>query len=166
MTDISDRSRALAASSWWAAVARVGQAHWFFGNLYEAMVDMPQLLADARAQRAPGLLRPGSPVRYYIPAAPLTLTATTATLVDSWRSGGDRRVIIMAAVGTASATALSAYLIRSVNIRLLRSGEPLSALERRRLVKTWHQGNLVRLVALAVASTALRRTSLPEEGTP
>jgi hypothetical protein len=141
----------------WAVVARLGQVHWFFGNVYEAMVDMPQLLADARSNRAPKLLGAGSPLRYYLPAAPVTLAATAATLIGSWRSGGDRRLIITAAVSTVSATALTAYLVRSVNLRLLRSDEPLNATERRRLIQTWHRGNLVRLLALAVAMWALRQ---------
>ena len=51
----------------------MGQVAWFIGNLYEAVVDMPQLLADAQPQRRPGLMSPGSPLRYYAPVAPLTL---------------------------------------------------------------------------------------------
>jgi len=84
---------------------------------------MPQLLADARQQRAPRLLGPGSPLRYYAPTAPLTLAATTATLVDRWRTDGDKRMIAAAAVSTALATALSAYLVRTVNLRLLRADD-------------------------------------------
>jgi hypothetical protein len=145
----------------WAAVARLGQIHWFFGNLYEGIVDMPQLLANAQPNRAPGLLSAGSPVRYYIPAAPLTLAATAATLINSWRSGGDRRAIIIAATSTASATALTAHLIRTVNLRLLQSKEPMSTAEYSRLVKTWHRGNLVRLLALAVAASSVQRTGRP-----
>jgi hypothetical protein len=76
-----------------AAVARFGQAYWFFGNLYEAVVDVPQLLADAHGQRSPWLLGPGSPVRYYAPIAPLTLAATAATLIDRWRGGGSKAMI-------------------------------------------------------------------------
>ncbi|WP_163569827.1 hypothetical protein [Fodinicola feengrottensis] len=45
-------------------VAQFGLTAWFFGNLYEAVVGMPQLLADAPPR---GLLKPGSPVRYYAP---------------------------------------------------------------------------------------------------
>jgi hypothetical protein len=141
----------------WAAVARLGQAHWFFGNLYEAVVDMPRLLADARPNREPGLLRPGSPLRYYLPAAPVILAATAATLADGWRSGGDRRPIVVAAAGTAAATGLTAYLVRVVNVRLLGDGTPLDETERRALGRTWHRGNLVRLAALAAARAALRR---------
>ncbi len=122
---------------------------------------MPQLLADAQPQRAPRLLGSGSPVRYYAPAAPLTFAATTITLIDSWRSGGDKRAIIAAAASTASATALSFHLIRTVNLRLLRSDEPLSASDRRQLARTWHQTNAVRLVALGTAAVALRQATRP-----
>lgn len=146
--------------SLWTVVAQAGQAYWFFGNLYEAMVDMPQLLVDARPHRTPGLLASGSPVRYYAPAAPLTFAATVIALVDSWRSGGDRRVIVAATASTASAVALSGYLIRTVSARLLRTGELLNAAERRKLVRTWHRANLARLVALGVASVALRQSAM------
>src|SRR5882757_3546534 len=81
----------------WAAVARPGQLHWLFGNVYEAVVDVPALLADAHPNREPRLFDAGSPLRYYIPAAPVTFVATGVALVENWRSGGDRRVIATAA---------------------------------------------------------------------
>jgi hypothetical protein len=153
------RCRAMQPRALWAAVAGFGQVHWFFGNVYEAVVDMPQLLADAQQNREPRLLGAGSPLRYYIPTAPVTLVATAAALIDSWRSGGDRRVITTAAASTASAAALTAYLVRTVNLRLLRGGKPVSATECRRLVRSWHRGNLVRLLVLAVAAWALRQAA-------
>ena len=145
----------------WAAVASLGQLHWFFGNVYEAAVDMPQLLADAHPNRAPRLLGSGSPLRYYLPAAPVTLVATVAALIDSWRRGGDRRVIATAAASTAGAGALTGYLVKAVNLRLLHSEKPLSATESRKLVRTWHRGNLVRLTFLGVAGWALRQSRRP-----
>lgn len=145
----------------WAAVAGLGQLHWFFGNVYEAVVDVPALLADAHPNREPRLLGAGSPLRYYLPAAPVTLAATGAALTESWRAGGDRHMIAVAAVGTASAAALTAYLVPTVNLRLLTSRTSLTATERRRLINTWHRGNLVRLLALTVAAWALRQSALP-----
>lgn len=133
------RSRALRSRQLWAAAARLGHIHWFLGNLYEAMADMPQLLVDAQPNREPGILAAGSPVRYFAPAAPVTLAATTATLIDSWRAGGDRRVIITAAASTATAAALTGYLVRTVNRQLLRGGTGLGAIESRNLVRTWHR---------------------------
>jgi hypothetical protein len=137
--------------------ARFGQAAWFFGNLYEGLVGVPQLLADARAHRAAGLVGPGSPVRYFAPVGPLAIGTTTATLVRSARTGGDRRLIATTALGMAAAIGLTGYLVRSVNVHLLRSATPLSEQDRRRMIATWHATNAVRLAALAVASTAFSR---------
>jgi hypothetical protein len=53
-----------------SAVARAGLAHWFFGNLYEAIVHVPERLTPDDA-----LFTAGSPVRYYLPVAPVTLGA-------------------------------------------------------------------------------------------
>jgi Domain of unknown function (DUF1772) len=145
--------------SGWQTAARLGQAAWFFGNLYEGLVGVPQLLYDARAQRAPGLIAPGSPIRYFAPVAPLAFGATTVSLARSFRSGGDRRLITTTVVSTASAAALSAYLIGSVNVRLLSSDNPLSDHDRYQMVATWHTMNAVRLVALAVAIASLSRLS-------
>jgi Domain of unknown function (DUF1772) len=143
----------------WPAAASLGQVSWFFGNLYEAVVDMPQLLLDARQQRRPGLMRAGSPLRYYAPAAPLTIAATTATLIDSWRSGGDRSMIVAAAVNTAAAVALTGYLVRTVNVRLLSGAMPLDSAERRRMIRIWHRTNGLRLTAVAGAWFTLRRAA-------
>jgi hypothetical protein len=88
----------------------------------------------------------------------MTFAATGVALVENWRSGGDRRVIAAAAAGTASAAGLTAYLVRTVNLRLLTSPTALTAAERRTLLTTWHRGNLVRLLALSVAAWALRQT--------
>ena len=143
--------------SGWALAARLGQAAWYYGNLYEAVVGMPQLLIEARANRAPSLVGPGSPVRYYIGVAPPALGATAVSLVASWRAGEDRRLIVATAGSIAVAVMLSAYLIRSVNVPLLTSRESLSERDERRLVWTWHGVNAVRLLALTVARVALER---------
>ena len=141
----------------WRVAARLGQLAWLFGNLYEGVVGVPQLLGDARAKRAPSLLGAGSPVRFYAPVAPLALGATAVTLVKSWRDGNDQRLIATVAGSTAVATVLSAYLIRTVNVPLLVSAEPLPDGSRRRLIRTWHLMNAVRLVALVAAVSCLLR---------
>jgi hypothetical protein len=137
-----------------SALARLGLSAWFFGNLYEATVGMPELTADAPPR---GLLAPGSPVRYYAPLGPATLAATAATLVDGWRTDGNKPAIIVTAAGTVSAVALSGYLISTINVRLIRTSP--SGAERERLVGRWHRVNGVRLGALAVALIALRQAS-------
>lgn len=163
---LADQERGITQSPRpWAAITRFGQAYWFFGNLYEAVVDVPQLLADAHGQRPPRLLGPGSPVRYYAPVAPLTLAATAATLIDRWRGGGSKSMIAAAAVATVSAVAMTGYLVRTVSLPLLRGNTPMSATERRRLIRTWHRTNAVRMVALVGASLAMRRTAAASSGT-
>jgi hypothetical protein len=137
--------------------AQFGQAAWFFGNVYEALVGMPQLLAGATQYRQPGLLTAGSPVRYYLPFAPVAVAGTTAALLDSWRSGGDRRMIAATAMSGAGALALSGYLIRTVNQPLLIATGALSVTEQRGLISTWHRINALRLLALATAIGSLSR---------
>jgi Domain of unknown function (DUF1772) len=159
--DVRNRLSNRGTKSRWAAVAGLGQIHWFFGNVYEAVVDVPQLLVDAQPNRVPRLLGAGSPLRYYVPAAPVTLVATVVALVGSWRSGGDRTMIATAAASTAGAAAVTAYLVKIVNLRLLGGGTPISAAEGRSLVSTWQRGNLVRLLLLGIAALALRRTAVP-----
>jgi hypothetical protein len=139
----------------WAVVARVGLACWFFGNLYEAVVDVPGLLADARAGRARPVLAPGSPVRYYAPTLPPTLAATATTLIRAGRAGHRGRAVT-AAAALASAAAMTAWLVPNVNLRLLRAGSPMSASERRHLVRTWHRLNAARMGALAIVWWSLR----------
>ncbi|WP_137812585.1 anthrone oxygenase family protein [Gandjariella thermophila] len=148
----------------WVRVARLGLAHWFFGNAYEAVVDVPRLLADAQPRRAPRLLAAGSPVRYYAPVAPVTLAATAATLADGWRFG-DRRRVATAGAAVVSAVGLTGYLVLTTNRRLLQSPEPLAEAERRVLVARWHRVNLVRLAALTVAAAALRQATTPGRAT-
>lgn len=137
--------------------AQFGQAAWFFGNLYEGLVGLPQLLADARPARSPGILAVGSPVRYFAPVAAVALGPTAITLVESWRAGADRRLIAATAASVGSALTLSAYLIRAINVPLLVGSGPLTESDRDEVVAKWHRGNAVRLVALAGASASLSR---------
>jgi hypothetical protein len=143
-------------TSRWAQLATLGQAHWFFGNVYEAVVDVPRLLTN-NPDRKPGLFTSGSPLRYYAPVAPLTLASTAAALTGSWRDGGDRRAIVVAAAGTATATGLTAYLVRTASREMLEQ-KPDPA-RREELARKWHRGNLVRLAALIVAQLAFRRAT-------
>lgn len=142
-------------------MAELGRLHWLGGNAYEAAVNMPRLLADAQSNRRPGLLAAGSPLRYYLPAAPLTLIGSAAALTHDWHAGGNRGAVAAAAVGTVSSAALTAYLVRTVNLRLLRGSKPLAADEADSLVKTWHRGNLIRMMCLTVAELASRRCTPP-----
>jgi hypothetical protein len=140
------------------AVARLGHLHWFFGNLYESVVRMPErLAAESAAGRAGGALAPDSPARYYLPAAPFTLGATAASVAGGWHRRDDRPTLAAAALLTAGATGLSGYLIRTVNVPLMSPAVSLTAAERALLTTRWHRLNRVRLVAVAGAAFALGR---------
>jgi hypothetical protein len=141
----------------WSGLAVAGQVLWLCGNVYEGVVDMPRLLSDARAHRRPGLMSSGSPLRYYAAVAPLTVVATTASLVDAWRSGGDRRVIATAAVDMAVAAGLTAYLVREVNIPLLTGSGPSDGAAQRRMLRNWHRVNAARVAAVTGVWLAMRR---------
>src|ERR1700754_3282923 len=105
-----------AASPPVATVARIARAAWFFGNTYEAVVGVPQLISSAHRQT--GILATGSPVRYFAPVAPAAVGGTAAVLIESWRTGGDRRAVAAATVTLGAALGLSAYLIRAINVPL------------------------------------------------
>ena len=139
----------------WAVVALAGQLAWMGGNLYEGVVGVPELLSDAHEKRAPGLLRTGSPVRFYAPLAPLVLGATGVTLVKGWQVDDNKRLIVAAAASNAVALALSGYLIREVNLPLLRSADSLPTSGR--LIRIWHRTNAVRLIAIISSVMALSR---------
>ena len=134
----------------------VGQAAWFFGTLYEGLVGMPQLLADARGGRSPGLLAAGSPVRYFAPVAAIARGPTAVTLAEDWRVGTDRRLIAATATGVGhGAGRLECLPDPHGQPALLAGNEPLAESERHKLVATWHRVNVVRLATLADALISL-----------
>src|SRR6058998_3255875 len=69
-------------------VARIGQAQAFFGNVYEAVVKVPDTFARNRALAGRSPLRLGSPTLYFVPAGPITLAASVGALVTSRRNRG------------------------------------------------------------------------------
>lgn len=110
------------------AIARVSNTQWFLVNLYEAVVRMPDRLADEHdSEKRPtrrGPLAPSSPARYHIPAAPIVAGSTLAALVNGWRTGGDRVALLVAAMCSLSGVGLTGYVVRRVNLRLFDDGPP------------------------------------------
>jgi hypothetical protein len=143
--------------------AQLGHAHWLFGNIYEAVVKVPDRLAAEHAARvsvdgrAASLFEAGSPVRYYVPAAPLTLAATFGAVITGWRTARTRRWLATAAASSMTGVAATAYLVRRVNLPLFFSADPPSPADRYDLVRTWHRVNLLRIAAAGVALYATHR---------
>jgi hypothetical protein len=132
-------------------LAQLGYAHWFFGNLYEAVVRVPDRLAkdyapDARDQHQASVLSPGSPVRYYLPGIPVVVGATLSALVTGWRSRTERPWLCATAVSALSGVVATVYLVRTVNLKLFVADQTLPRAEQDRLPHIWYRVNLVRLV--------------------
>lgn len=137
-------------------LARLSHTQWFFVNLYEAVVRMPDRLAEQHdsptrpARRGP--LGRGSPARYHVPAVPIVLGSALAAAATTTRRGPGQNAAVVAAASSMCATALSGYLIRTVNLRLFDDGPPIAEDERHRLVTRWHAVNRARLALLAVGT--------------
>ncbi len=132
-------------------VARLGHAHWFFGNLYEEVVRMPDRLAVEHDLPAAQRLR--SPVRYYLPAAPVTVASVVAVALVERRPARTA-----AALCSTTGAALTGYLVATVIRRLLDDGPSISPGERTELVTRWHRINRVRLLLVAAAAVGLERS--------
>jgi hypothetical protein len=145
--------------------AQIGHAHWFFGNLYETIARIPQRMANAPDLAAEGepvtlkvMLRPGSPVRYYLPAAPATAAATIAALVAGWPDPRDRRWLALSLACTVSGGLITGHIVKNVNLRLFFDGRTPPA-EVDRLLRTWYRLNAIRLVAAGGAWLAAQRVA-------
>ena len=131
------------------AVARTAVAHWFFGNLYEEVVGVPALVA---ASPPGGVLAQGSPARYFLPAAPVTVGSVVA-LAATERT----RPTVAAAVLAVAGAVITGPLVRTVTLDLL-TGRTTDPVERAAQIRTWHRVNRVRLALVGAAAVALARS--------
>jgi hypothetical protein len=158
--EATDRRRTLTDVS--LAAAEFTHAHWFFGNLYEAVVKVPHRVAGSEAspdlRRSP--LGSGSPGRYYAPLAPVSFPAVALALAAGWNRPGSRPWLATAAVASAVGGAATAYLLRSVNPALFFGPQPLSDMRRRPLLTRWYRVNALRLAASAIALAAIDRARM------
>lgn len=130
------------------AAAQCGHAAWLFGNLYEAVVRIPDRLAapppQRRTARTVSPLGPGSPVRYHALAGAGSVPPLLAAAAIGWRSPG-RRWLAASAASSISAAAATAYLVRTVNLRLFFDAPPVSTDEREILLRRWYRINTLRI---------------------
>ncbi|ART67416.1 hypothetical protein BTO20_01335 [Mycobacterium dioxanotrophicus] len=106
-----------------SGIARFGRAAWFFGNAYEAVVGVPQLIAGA-THRRPGIIGTGSPAPYYAPITPAAMGGTSVVLHRGWQGGADHRTVVAAGASLAGALGLSTYLIRVSTSRSSKEKSP------------------------------------------
>lgn len=148
----SARSRIGAIS---LTLTQLGLAQWFFGNLYEAVVKVPDL--QSASDRATTPLGAGSPVRYYIVSMATAFPALLAVAATTWGDRRSRPWVGAAASCSLIGVGLTAYLVRAVNLRLFFGGQAVPEPDREHLLRRWYQLNLVRLVAIAGALLAARQ---------
>lgn len=110
----------------------------------------------ARLTPRDGMFTAGSPVRYYLLVAPVTLGSTLAAAVAGRHDPRQRPALGIAAAAALTGAALTGHLVHTVNRRLL-SGPPPPAAERDRLLRHWHRVNRVRIVLAGTALVALER---------
>jgi hypothetical protein len=130
-----------------------GVTWWFFGNLYEEVVMMPNFLVEAPVKRGHwlGFFKEMTPVPYYLPLGPLA----TLALVFAWRRAraeapevaGDLRAAVL---GLAGAWAVSATIVPGINLRLF-DPAPLADELVRPLAIQWLVLNAVRLGCVGFA---------------
>lgn len=123
-------------------VARLTAVQWLAVSAFEDVINLPERIA---AQPAGSTFGAGSPARYHVPAAVPTLLSAVVSTAAAPQDR--RRSRALALAGTALSAALTAHLIRTVNVPLLRGSA--SDDERTRLAAQWHRVNKIRLLALA-----------------
>ena len=139
------------------SVAVLGHAHWFFGNLYEAVVLAPgwRSIAGEPLRMGEGILAPGSPVRYYIPATPLTIVVTVSAGIVGWSALPELRLPLASGVGFSLASAaVTAYIVARVNLRLF-FADDTTAEQKAILARRWTTLNYARLATLIAAGALL-----------
>lgn len=138
-------------------VAEFTHAHWFFGNLYEVLVKVPDRVASAEPSRElpRSPFGAGSPGRYYVPLAPLNAPAAIGALTTGWGRPETRASLVVAATSSAAGAAATAYVLRFLNPKLFFSPHPLSEVERRPPLTRWYRVHAFRLTASAVALAAI-----------
>ncbi len=137
-------------------IANVAYAHWFFGNLYEAVARIPDHFSDKykegeRDDRLPTIISRGSPARYYVPGVPVVVGATLSIVLAGWKSRRDRPWLAALAVNAVSGLAVTVYLMRAVNLKLFVRGQRLASGDRQRLLNKWYRLNAFRLLAVGAA---------------
>ena len=139
-------------------LAQLGYAQWFFGNIYEAVVKVPDRLAAElpdSPQRADGhgrpILGPGSPVRYYVPAPPVALVGTLGAVINGVGNRRSRRWLTVSAGCGVAGVALTGYVVRKVNLKLFFAAQAPPPAERDALLRTWYRVNVLRTAAVGGA---------------
>jgi hypothetical protein len=128
-------------------LSQLGYAWWFFGNLYEEIVQMPERIANGN--RLTSILVAGSPVWYYAPGALLILATTVSAVLLGRRARIEQPALLRMTVCVFVGILATVYLVPTVNLRLFVVGPSVDTVEQVHLLRRWHTVNYVRLVMTA-----------------
>jgi hypothetical protein len=137
----------------WTLLATLGFAHWFFGNLYEAVVFSPNWVLDSASQltRLNEFFVRTSPTLYFVPvisvAAPLAwgLHATNHDLAL-------RSTYRLSSLFALLAVALNTFIVATVITRLFGDDYAVHSGELNGYAWRWNVLNVLRM-ALVAATT-------------
>ncbi|GLW08100.1 hypothetical protein Misp01_32300 [Microtetraspora sp. NBRC 13810] len=137
---------------------------WLFGNLYEAIVWNPQLIADPRPGSLVGEFAAGSPVYYYLPWTPVSLVLAVVLRARFGRDAPPRvRRAWNAALGClALGVFTKVALITRVNPTFRDAAVPAEVVRGQAVLWAFGNGLVIAVVTVAVVLlTAWRRPSGP-----
>jgi hypothetical protein len=140
------------------ALALLGVAQWFFGNLYEAVVTAPNWRVGFEYEAITGRSQNADrPIRYYVPTTWVAVVLLWAATILGWRAMPDaKRWLAVGSASSVAAVALSVYIITQLNLRLFYIG-PVREIESvRPLMERWQILNWVRV---SIVGTVLGATA-------
>lgn len=145
-------------------IAQLGYAHWLFGNLYEAVVKVPERIAKdyepgEEDRRLASVVGPGSPLRYYLPGIPIVIGATVCAVLAGWSRRDERPWFASLAATALSGIVATAWLARTVNVKLFIAGQALTPAKQDRLLRIWYRVNVFRLLTTSGAWLIAARLS-------
>ena len=145
------------------AIALFRFAEWFFGNAYEQVVIVPNLLwGDPLIKLASfrTFFATSNPIYFYVPVLPFTILAQATALYLAWRDPAQRRRPLTSTGFLVAALALAVFIVVYINLYIFFGPLPTDANVVHRLVLLWTCLNPIRM-ALVASAFAFARAAWP-----
>jgi hypothetical protein len=137
---------------WLTLAALLGLAHWFFGNLYEAIVISPNWVVDSPAQltRLNEFFVRTSPTLFFVPVTPIaTVLVWVVTLLN--REPATARNYARASLFIALAMLLNALIVTTLISKLFGSDYLSHTRELQAYAARWNILNVCRMSLVATS---------------
>ncbi|GAB1690290.1 hypothetical protein [Krasilnikovia sp. M28-CT-15] len=137
-------------------MALLGMSHWFFGNLYEAVVFSPNWIVDSSAQmtRLEGFFVNTGPTMYFVPLAMLAPILVWVLLAVN-KVGAARADYRRAGLFALLATVLNGVIVTMVVTNLFDPHNLGDTMKLTRLAWQWNILNLCRMLLTAATGVFL-----------